>query len=400
MMLANSNQWNGWLYKMAKNAKNAGNKGDGQQGTNKQHGQQGTRGQQGARGAKAAQGSKAKGTIKSPSQARLERRANDEKIIKTIRLVFVAIVALAVIGVSIGIFLYVYKPPVASVGGSPIRQYEFAYFMNMSRQYSVDGDEEQLRANALQEAADVKIHVAKAKEMGVELTDEDKQSINSMFDEMIPYYAEMMSTTPAAYIRDNFGVSQSEYRKLMDILMLNDRLSNYLADGVEVSDETAQATYDEAPGDYDEVTVRHVLFMYEGLDPDNPRTPEQSLALAEGVLLQIQSGEDIAALAEELTEDTGSASTGGEYTFTRNDAYVEEFKNWAFEAEVGDQGIVETEYGYHVMQLDAKRMEFEDFKDTIVSEIKWDAVADQFDAWREEPQYEVSINQSVYETFF
>ena len=51
------------------------------------------------------------------------------------------------------------------------------------------------------------------------------------------------------------------------------------------------------------------------------------------------------------TADTASASTGGLYeNINPGSNYVTSFKDWALEDhQPGDTGIVETEYGYHIM---------------------------------------------------
>lgn len=67
--------------------------------------------------------------------------------------------------------------------------------------------------------------------------------------------------------------------------------------------------------------------------------------------------ENFKKLVEKNTDDTASASTGGLYeniSITQN--YVEPFLNWAMDEnrKVGDTGIVETEYGYHIMYFAEK----------------------------------------------
>lgn len=62
--------------------------------------------------------------------------------------------------------------------------------------------------------------------------------------------------------------------------------------------------------------------------------------------------DNFAALAKEKTDDTASAEDGGLYTeVSASSNYVEPFKNWATDAarKVGDTGLVETDYGYHIM---------------------------------------------------
>lgn len=80
------------------------------------------------------------------------------------------------------------------------------------------------------------------------------------------------------------------------------------------------------------------------------------LAEAEKILEEWKNGEateeSFAALVATYTEDPGSASTGGLYeNITPTSSYVENFLNWSVDMsrQPGDTGIVQTEYGYHIM---------------------------------------------------
>ena len=77
-------------------------------------------------------------------------------------------------------------------------------------------------------------------------------------------------------------------------------------------------------------------------------------ATAEEILAQWQAGlateESFAALANEKSAD-GDGTTGGLYENVYPGQMVEAFEDWTYDAarKSGDTGIVETEYGYHVM---------------------------------------------------
>lgn len=109
--------------------------------------------------------------------------------------------------------------------------------------------------------------------------------------------------------------------------------------------------------------VRHILVGFEGGTTDASGTTVYSdeekaaaLAKAEDILAQWESGDktedSFAALAKENTDDTASAETGGLYeNISPSSAYVVSFKQWALDdsRKVGDTGIVESTYGYHIM---------------------------------------------------
>ena len=117
--------------------------------------------------------------------------------------------------------------------------------------------------------------------------------------------------------------------------------------------------------EYNTVNVRHILFSTDksGLDSESETyeadlqaRKDEARAKAEDLLAQWKSGEatedSFSALAQENSEDTGSASTGGLIPDISKDSnLVAPFKDWCFEAgrKVGDTGIVESDYGYHIM---------------------------------------------------
>ena len=109
--------------------------------------------------------------------------------------------------------------------------------------------------------------------------------------------------------------------------------------------------------------VRHILVNYEGGTTDestgavtySDEEKAAAKAAAEELLNQWLSGdkteESFAALATEHTDDTGSAENGGLYEKILPGQMVANFNDWCFDSsrQAGDTGIVESNYGYHVM---------------------------------------------------
>ena len=108
--------------------------------------------------------------------------------------------------------------------------------------------------------------------------------------------------------------------------------------------------------------VRHILVSFEGGTKGEDGTTtyseeEKNTARteAERILQLWKDGEateeSFAALVAANSDDQGSLTTGGLYTDINVDSnYVGNFLNWAMDPhKEGDTGIVETEYGYHIM---------------------------------------------------
>src|SRR5919107_3360247 len=86
--------------------------------------------------------------------------------------------------------------------------------------------------------------------------------------------------------------------------------------------------------------VRHILF--------NKDQKEK----AEDVKQQLEDGGDFAKLAKEYSQDPGSAAEGGELGCLGTGETVPEFEQAAFGAEQGEiVGPVQTEFGYHILQV-------------------------------------------------
>ena len=110
-------------------------------------------------------------------------------------------------------------------------------------------------------------------------------------------------------------------------------------------------TRDETPT----ADVRHILFSGE-----DEESKAKAKTDAEAMLETWKSGEatedSFAQLAKENSADTGSASSGGLIEgITPTSSYVENFRDWATDSsrQPGDTGIVESDYGYHVMYFSA-----------------------------------------------
>lgn len=110
--------------------------------------------------------------------------------------------------------------------------------------------------------------------------------------------------------------------------------------------------------DYDTVNVRHILVKVGATGDDGTSTTEDWDACLEAIEAieekwneSDMTEEAFAELANENSEDTGSNTNGGLYEGVYKGQMKAAFEDWCFEdgREVGDTGIVKTDYGYHFM---------------------------------------------------
>ncbi|MBA5792426.1 MULTISPECIES: peptidylprolyl isomerase [unclassified Flavobacterium] len=103
------------------------------------------------------------------------------------------------------------------------------------------------------------------------------------------------------------------------------------------------------------VDASHILIAYKGAqkaDASVTITKEEAKAKADQLLKEAQGGADFAALASANTNDSGSKATGGKYPDIRKGAMVPTFDQYIFNNPVGKLGVVESDYGYHVLKVD------------------------------------------------
>lgn len=110
------------------------------------------------------------------------------------------------------------------------------------------------------------------------------------------------------------------------------------------------------------VNARHILVIPEGgsvdengatvyTDEEWAACKEKAQAILDDFLAGDKTEESFAALATEKTQDGGSQATGGLYENMYEGQMVKPFEEWCFDnsRQYGDTGLVQTDYGYHIM---------------------------------------------------
>lgn len=105
------------------------------------------------------------------------------------------------------------------------------------------------------------------------------------------------------------------------------------------------------------VKASHILLAYEGATRANPevtRTKEEAEAKANELLKEAKkSGVVFSELARD-NSDGPSAPNGGDLGYFQRGVMVPKFNDFAFNNNVGTIGLVETDFGFHVIKVDDK----------------------------------------------
>jgi len=129
---------------------------------------------------------------------------------------------------------------------------------------------------------------------------------------------------------EKMGLKEKDYLAFFDFQILQTKVQDAI---------TADVSHTET-----QIWARHILVSDEAA----------ALVIIEG----LKKGEDFAVLAQELSQDTGSAVNGGDLGWFGAGAMVPEFEAAAFALEKsGDYTLtpVKSDFGYHIIQLIAKQ---------------------------------------------
>lgn len=106
------------------------------------------------------------------------------------------------------------------------------------------------------------------------------------------------------------------------------------------------------------VKASHILISWEGTKVPNKkekRTKEQAKAKAEGLLAQAQANPGMFMMLAMSNSDDSSAQQGGDLGYFGPGQMVKPFNDFAFNNPIGKIGLVETEFGYHIIQVTDKQ---------------------------------------------
>lgn len=100
----------------------------------------------------------------------------------------------------------------------------------------------------------------------------------------------------------------------------------------------------------EKIRVRHILIAV----PADASAADKAAAKAKAqdLLQKIKNGGSFAELAKEDSDDPGSKQNGGELGYISKGELVKPFEEVAFTLKPGQLGLAETQFGYHVIQVE------------------------------------------------
>ncbi len=214
---------------------------------------------------------------------------------------------------------------------------------------------------------------SEAKKRGLVVSGEEKRAVS---DSILSYFG----GTDKATVLKECQLSEEIFNSLVEDLALTQKLQEEFTKDesiADVSEEEIRAKYDSLLEQYTAsgvVTAKHILICFEKED-GTTRTEEETLEEANRIKAMV-TDDNFDELVAQYSEDPGSATNPGGYTFTHGDGtMVQEFDDVAYalrDNEVSEP--VKTSYGYHIIKRVASVPDFEaegikdELKSIIISE--------------------------------
>ncbi len=208
-------------------------------------------------------------------------------------------------------------------------------------------------------------------------------------------FVSKVNKNPAA-VKAYFDKNRSLFRtpERRDIELIVGSTVDFLQ-GANISDAQLHQQYQDNSESYhtpERVRVRHILIKTQGKSKDEQ---VKLKARAEDVLKQLQHGGDFAELAKKYSDDAGTAVKGGELGWITKGQTVPNFEKTAFGQNPGQtSGLVETEYGYHIIQTEEKQaphtQTFDEVKPQLLMDAKKQVANDTLEKSIESAHSEIS----------
>lgn len=106
----------------------------------------------------------------------------------------------------------------------------------------------------------------------------------------------------------------------------------------------------------DSVKARHILVSTVDMQTQQPIMSDSAAkAKIDSIENLIKGGANFASLATQLSDDKGSAEKGGDLGFFASGMMVKEFNDYVFGNPTGSRGIVKTQFGYHLIEIENQK---------------------------------------------
>lgn len=248
-------------------------------------------------------------------------------------------------------------PVIARVNGAPIERGEFERAVK-----TIEGQaggpvppdrRDAIYRQLLDQLVALKLLSQQAASLKVSVPAQDIDSRVNQIKGQFP--SEQAFTAALAERQLNPEKLRSEVRQQLEAMKV---VETQVGPAVTVTDAEVSDFYTRNPDKFVEPEAVHIShILIRTAENADAAARQKAKTEAQGVLAQLKKGGDFAALAKQHSQDPGSAVNGGDLGFVPRGQTVPAFEQAAFALTKPGQlsGIVETQFGYHIIRFAAHK---------------------------------------------
>lgn len=249
---------------------------------------------------------------------------------------------------------------VAVVGKNIILQSDIEEQYTQYRlQGGIKGSATSIRCEILEDLLFRKLMLNQAELDSITVTDDQ---VESEMDYRVRYFVSQLGSEEKLeqYYNKSMSEIKNELRTIIKDQKLIEEVQRGIVSGVSATPSDVREFYYSIPKD----SIPMVSAQYEiaQLVKKPPITLDEKLAVKDELYelrSRILKGERFSTIARIYSEDPGTAKKGGETGFQGRGGFVPEFEAAAFALKEGEVSeVVETEYGFHIIQLIERRGDY------------------------------------------
>jgi peptidyl-prolyl cis-trans isomerase SurA len=194
---------------------------------------------------------------------------------------------------------------------------------------------------------------------GIDSVTVSDSEVESEIDRRMNYFIAQIGSEKKLeqYYKKSILEIKEEFRVIVKEQMISQRMQGQVTSNVQVTPKEVKTYFNELNEDsipLIESEVEYAQILINASANDNAKTEAKDKI--NGFRERVINGEDFSTIAILYSEDEGSAKNGGDIGFMGRAELVPEFSVVAFKLKnKAVSEIIETEFGYHIMQLIERR---------------------------------------------
>jgi peptidyl-prolyl cis-trans isomerase C len=285
---------------------------------------------------------------------------------------------------------------VAVFEGGEVTLGEVQQFAEQAGLGEVTADSPQFEAvipQVMLQLVDIEVAKAYAEENGITVSDRDvdreiEEIKDQLFEQVQEEGQDLGREEAFEQALEQNGITEQQLREQLREQLPVQKVQERVAGDAEPSEQEVETFYEENRESQfttpERRCARHILFN------------EDQEEKADDVKRELEDGAEFAQLAEENSQDPGSAENGGDLGCLGRGETVPNFEEALFDAEEGEiLGPVETQFGYHIIEVteiqQSSTQPLEDVEGEIRSQLASELQAEEFATWVQEQKKERNV---------